>query len=679
MAKIGKVFGIVVLIVVFLIAAVIFLLPRFIDPNDYKDQISALVKEKANIVLRLDGPIDWRFFPRFGLTLRQASVSGVETPDTPLAKVDTISLTIRILPLFRKEIHVREIMIDGLTLTPKRYADGSTNWQNIGVSGDTLSFDDAPTSQNESASLGIDIERIEIRNAYFDGGEIGWRGKFSLETTLTTSFVAQQYVFDALRIHGEVSNMAMDNKILPFSVTGKIKIDQAAQDLTWLPLNIDVGTLKAEGDILLRDWNTIPVYHGKLSITQSDLRKWMEELAISLPATENPSALTRFSLNTDISGVAKAIRFDNFTTTLDKTTLEGSIVLEIGEKPLIAVDLSGDRIDIDHYLPSKKSSDQKANEKEFPEDIWSDKPILPLEFFRSIDFSLNAKLDQLTVVKVPIEKLEIKVENKDGVVRLSSFHGALFNGTVSADAVLDVRSETPKIFVRRAVDGIQLDELIKAIRNDNQSAAPIKGKIKSGSASFQTSGNSLKEWVNALNGDADFSIDDGVLPDANLEMKLCTAIALLNRKPLTKEYDIRDTAFRRMSGSLHIRNGVAHNPDLTISLPGLNIKGRGDIDIRDLILDYRVGIIIEGDQTAMPDPACVVNPRYVGIEIPLICHGTLLSGAKTCGIDKESIADIAFKLVGDKLSDKAFDKIEDKLNGKVSPELREAVKRLLKR
>ena len=63
---------------------------------------------------------------------------------------------------------------------------------------------------------------------------------------------------------------------------------------------------------------------------------------------------------------------------------------------------------------------------------------------------------------------------------------------------------------------------------------------------------------------------------------------------------------------------MASNPDLKASIPGLTVNGNGDVDLRVLGMDYRVGIVIEGDKGAMPDPACQVNERYVGIEWPLL-------------------------------------------------------------
>ena len=100
----------------------------------------------------------------------------------------------------------------------------------------------------------------------------------------------------------------------------------------------------------------------------------------------------------------------------------------------------------------------------------------------------------------------------------------------------------------------------------------------------------------------------------------------------------------------------------------MTVNGDGDVDLRVLGMDYRVGIIVEGDKSDMPDPACQVNEKFVGIQWPLRCRGPLELGAKAC-------RQVASKLAGERIGEK----IDEKLGDKVSPELKDALKGLFKR
>ena len=152
-------------------------------------------------------------------------------------------------------------------------------------------------------------------------------------------------------------------------------------------------------------------------------------------------------------------------------------------------------------------------------------------------------------------------------------------------------------------------------------------------------------------------------------------IATLNRKSLSGETRGKDTAFESLSGNLSIANGVANNPDLKVRIQGLSVNGDGSLDLRTLGMDYRIGIIIEGDKSEMADPACQINKRYVGLEWPLRCRGPLELGAKACRVDKEGLSKIGARLATEKLGEK----IEEKLGDKVSPELKDALKGLFNR
>ena len=203
---------------------------------------------------------------------------------------------------------------------------------------------------------------------------------------------------------------------------------------------------------------------------------------------------------------------------------------------------------------------------------------------------------------------------------------------------------------------------------------PVKGLVTLNS-NLSGSGNSQKALIDSLNGTASFVINNGVLLNANIEQQLCQGIAVLNRKNLSSTPRGKDTPFQELKGNLTLRNGVASNPDLKVRIPGMTVNGNGDIDLRVLGMDYRVGIIVEGDLRDNPDPACQVGERFTGIELPLRCRGPLELGAKACRLDKDGLGQVAAKLAGDRLQQK----IDEKLGDKVSPELKNALKGLFKR
>ena len=253
---------------------------------------------------------------------------------------------------------------------------------------------------------------------------------------------------------------------------------------------------------------------------------------------------------------------------------------------------------------------------------------------------------RLTVEKLPIDDASLKLRGQGGVISLDDMRGGLYNGRFNAKANLDVRQDSAVLTATKHIANVPVERLLEA----QGKKPPVKGLLDL-DADIRTSGNSEKSWIDHLNGSARFSLINGVLLDANLEQQLCQGIATLNRKALAGTHGGKDTPFRELKGSLNFTNGVASNPDLKVAIPGLAVSGHGDIDLRVLGMDYRIGVEIQGDKSDMPDPACQVNQRYAGIEWPLLCRGPLELGAKACRLDKEGLGKVAAKLAGNRLNE----------------------------
>jgi AsmA protein len=289
---------------------------------------------------------------------------------------------------------------------------------------------------------------------------------------------------------------------------------------------------------------------------------------------------------------------------------------------------------------------------------------------RKLDVNADLSFDKLIIKKLPIQNAALQTQAQDGVITVSSLRGDLYNGNFEVKGNLDTRPDVPVATVQTRVAKVPVDRVLQAMGQ----TPPVKGLLTLNN-NLTAKGNSEKALVDSLNGTTSFAINDGVLVNANIEQQLCQGIAVLNRETLSGNPRGHDTPFQQLNGSLTVRNGVASNPDLKVQIPGLTVNGNGDIDLRVLGMNYRLGVIIEGDKSDMPDPACQVNPRYVGIEWPIQCRGPLEMGAKACRLDKEGIGRIAAKLATDKLGEK----LEEKLGDKVSPELKDALKGLFKR
>ena len=740
MKALGKILGLVILGLLLLIVALGFALTHLFDPNDYKDEIRELARDKAGLELDIGGDIGWSLFPWLGLELHDTTLASVRTPEQPFADLRMLGLSVRVLPLFSREVQMSDITLNGLNLTLTRDEKGRGNWEGVGRPSDkqaqpddtTAAEPSKPATETPDASprrpLQLDIDSLTISdarvayhdvqsgqqfsaegielttgaireatsipvklNAFFGSNKPVMRARTELQGSLRFDSKLQRYQLEDLRLSGEASGEPLKGKTLSFSAQGQLLADLAADIAEWTSLKFTANQLRGLGELKVRDVQDQPKLAGTLTIAAFNLREFLDNLGQQLPPMADSTALSKVELVTRIDGSSTSLSLEDLNLKLDDSAFTGRIAVSDFAKQALRAELKGDQLNLDRYLPppAKQASADTARKSEVEtteaaavgsgttplpdkptQHAWSDAQMLPVNALRSLDTQIKLDIGSLTAMKLPLDSFALRARSAGGLLTLEELRAGLYNGRLEASASVDVRPPVPLLTSQTRLARVPVERLLQS----QGEKVVIKGLMNL-DADLRSQGNSEKAWIDNLNGKIGFIVDNGVLVDANLEQQLCHAIATLNRKPLAGEPRSKDTPFRELKGNLTLRDGVASNPDLKASIPGLTVNGNGDLDLRVLGMDYRVGIVIEGDKGDMPDPACSVNERYVGIEWPLRCRGPLELGAKACRFDKDGLGKIAARLAGEKLNEK----IEEKLGDKVSPELKDALKGLFKR
>ncbi|NWD47858.1 AsmA family protein [Pseudomonas gingeri] len=740
MKAFGKILGLVLLGLLLIIVALGFALTHWFDPNDYKNEIRQMARDKAHIELTLNGDIGWSLFPWLGLELHDASVATLANPTKPFADLQMLGLSVRVLPLLRREVQMSDVRVEGLNLMLNRDKDGHGNWEDIGrplpvataagtpgQAAGTAEVAASAEAEKPSQPIRLDIDSLTVNNArvefsdektgrqitsesiqlstgpvhegkdisvkltaFFGTNQPVLRARTELNGELRFDRALKRYQLADMRLSGEASGDPLQGKSLTFSVQGQLLVDMAANVAEWTNLKLSANQLRAIGELKANDLDKTPQINGGLSIAQFDLMKFLDSVGQPLPPVADGS-LSKVELVTRLSGTPTSLALDNINLKLDDSSISGRIAVEDFAKQSLRVQLKADKFDADRYLPPKSADADSAAKVRQAEVMsseanavagttplpdaptkgaWSTDRLLPIERLRSLDVDADLNFDQLILKKLPIDNAALKATGQGGLLTLASLRGDLYNGSFDTKGSLDVRNDQPRLNLQTRLNKVPVERVLQA----QGQKPPVKGALTL-SSDLSGTGNSEKALIDSLNGTASFVLNDGVLLNANLEQQLCTGIALLNRKTLSSEPRGKDTPFQELKGSLTIRNGVASNPDMKVRIPGLTANGNGDIDLRVLGMDYRLGIVVEGDKSDMPDPACQVGENFAGIEWPLRCRGPLELGAKACRIDKDGLGQVAARMAGNKLSDK----IDEKLGDKVSPELKNALKGLFKR
>lgn len=738
MKAFGKILGLVLLGLLLIIVALGFALTHLFDPNDYKEEIRQIARDKAHIELTLNGDIGWSLFPWLGLELHEASVATLTAPTQPFADLQMLGLSVRVLPLLRREVQMSDVRVEGLNLRLNRDKQGHGNWEDIGKNlPDETTDTPAPAPvepvvetkpEKPPQPIRLDIDSLTINNArveYTDeqtgkqlsaesiqlsagaiheGASIPlkltaflgsnqplMRVKTELNGNLRIQRALKRYQFEDMRLSGEATGEPLQGKTVSFSTQGQLLVDLAANVAEWTNLKLSANQLRALGELKVNDLDKTPQISGALSVAQFDLAKFLESVGHPLPAMA-PGSLSKVELVSRLKGTPSSVALENLNLKLDESTFSGRVAVDDFAKQSLRVQLKADTFNADNYLPAKSEAAKGATAARQAEvqnseagamaaggntplpdaptkGAWSTDKLLPLTRLRSLDIDADLAFGQLTLSQLPIQNAALKASGIDGQLKLDTLSGGLYNGTFQANGTLDVRQDLPLLAMQTHIKQVPVEKILQAQGKN----PPVKGQVTLDS-NLTGRGNSQKALIDSLNGTASFVINNGVLLNANIEQQVCTGIALLNRKTLSSTPPGKDTPFQELRGNLTLRNGVASNPDLKVRIPGLTVNGNGDVDLRVLGMDYRLGIIVEGDKREVPDPACQVGANFQGIEVPLRCRGPLELGAKACRLDKDGLGQVALKAAGNRLNEK----LEEKLD-KVNPKLKDALKGLFNR
>ena len=142
---IGGIVALVLLVVAYFAAT--------FNPNDYKDDIIQLVKEKKERTLHIEGDIKLSFWPKIGANLGKVSISE-HLSDTEFASVNNVKVALAVLPLLKKELVVDTVYVDGAKANVIKRKDGTFNFD------DLLSKDD-----EESQTIQFDVDGVNVTNS----------------------------------------------------------------------------------------------------------------------------------------------------------------------------------------------------------------------------------------------------------------------------------------------------------------------------------------------------------------------------------------------------------------------------------------------------------------------------------------------------------------------------------
>jgi AsmA protein len=670
-------------------------LPFIIDPNDYKDDIIALVRDKTGRELSIPGEIKLSIFPWLGVQLGEVSLSNARGfGKQPMVQVKQAEVRVQLLPLFKKQIRAGTISLSGLQLNLQRAANGRTNWDDLVKA---PAKQPAPGKKTGGPSLqvlaGVILEGLEIHNARID-----WQDKMAgqqislTKLELESGQVAPDQLFPlhtAFRIKGKQPALAgsveLESRIRFSPATNRLQltrlelredlkgaalpvgrlkshlrleqvdVDLAADTASGKGLSLETLGAKLTGEFDIQRLTGRLGYTAKLDIAPFSLRRSLQQAGLPVPKTADPDVLQQLALSTRLKGSLKSLYADPLELVLDDSTLQGNLDIKDFTKPTVRYALDLDHFDADRYLPPAATAPQGKTGKATTA---AKKPApaagLPLDLLRTLDLQGRLKIGRFRISKLRSSNIFINTEARKGRLRLAPVSAELYGGRYRGKLGLDVTVDPPRLSMDERLENIEVGPLLKDFWGDDK----ISGKANL-HASLTARGLDPVAFRKTLNGSGEFEFRDGVVKGLNIAQMERELKARLEGKPVPRAKGPQQTDFSRITGTLKVTNGLVRNNDLRAALPHARIAGNGQASLVTEQIDYTLKVKFTSQVAAQ------IGKSYEQIDkVPLVIRITGTFSNPNIRPDFDAILKAAAKHELKKKEKRLKQKLQEKIEKK---------------
>ena len=621
-------------VLLFIVAAISFVL--LFDPNDFRERIATETKEATGRELLIEGDLDVSFFPWLAIGMGKTSLGNAPGfGDEPFASFESAKLSVRLLPLlFGGNVSIGTAELDSLQVNLAVARNGRSNWQ------DLLQGSDAATDPeaHDGESLSLDIASFSVNNASLTYSDAQSGDTYRLtDINLASGRVAAGEAVPlsaGLNFEMQPADLRGDAE---FETT--ISFDTDAQTITLGEIAMSLVGVEMSANFDLIDYASELVMKGRLQVDAFSLPSLMARLNIEPPETVDPGALGKIYLDSQATITASKVTLADVELVIDDTTMRGEVTLALDGSGRIGFGLQGDSIDLDGYMePAPEAAGSAAD----------DVPVeIPVDLIRTLNLSGSLQIAAANLTGMKFENVDVKIQARDGDLRLRPVTADLFDGTYKGDVRINATGAKPMLSVNENVSGVNLGALAKAMFDTEQ----VTGTI-SGSFVLSGSGADLAAIQQDLDGNLNVELLDGAFEGTDVWYELRRARALLKQEPAPEPVLPARTQFSNVTASGRVTDGIFRNNDLLAELPFMRLTGKGSVDLPKAEVDYQLTArVLEKPEFASGATEEELK-EFTEAVIPLQISGPLASPSI-----KPDLEGMLKQKVKDEIEDRLLDKL----------------------
>lgn len=620
-------------VVVLLVVLVAVILPIVIDPNNYKEDIRNAVFEKTGRELTIGGDIEWRVFPSLRLDLSDLSLSNrAGFGDRPALSIEEARVAVKLMPVFGKEVEMGQVVLKGVSAYLRQNTDGQNNWEDLTGAPSGSAVTGAAAESEIEISHGTLILSNTKPEVAADSSNVNLSGadlvqNFNLEGDFSVSLVQEELVgkveFSALvqsvtrkrwfRVEGlDVSfkgEKRAAGEAIPLSInlTANAEVDLAGDHASLSEIAFRFFDLRLDGGLNINALSSAPSYAGEFSLAEFSPKSLLKDLGMEMPATKDNSALTTMRGEMKFAASPGNFNAQELNVKLDKSTFNGSFVVQGHDSLQLAYDFEIDKLNLDDYSSADTSDNGDNNRAE------SNNPIQALGVFFILPGSGDLRIGELVTSGLTVTDISVKTKADMDALRLSPVSSKLYGGKQQGDIKIDISGDHPILTTNQVLTGVQVGSLLYDFTGNAllQGTGDFYIKIRTD----LTSPDTLRQ---ALTGDIGLSVIDGAIEGIDVAETIGAIRSVMGEKvePPVESSKEKRTEFSEFLVTGVFDKGLLTSDDLLLQSPLLVATGSGNINLVNETVDY----------VLMPelvdDPGVEGSDKLSGIPIPIKITGS---------------------------------------------------------
>jgi len=661
---IGAVVGAIVLAIAVFIAT--------LDPNRYKGDAEAAVKQASGRDLAIEGDLELQVFPWLALRTGKVTLGNAAGFEGPFLTLTGARAQVKVMPLLQGEVEIGEVVFEDADLRLEVDAEGRDNWSDLakmGGGGDADGAERKPGPHFSIAGLEFQGARLAYRDAR-DGsaitvsdlqlrttaiepgspfsveGKLGFKVAGVAEGTPlagTLRYATTILPGSALRVTNLVLGLDATGGPLPAPLKGGVFTAKQlvfGEPLRFEGVHIEAWGLALDGTLTRAAEKVGTRTTGTLQLAPFKPREVLPRFGIEVPVTADPQALTSLSGALTLDHLGDQLKLDDLKLKLDQSTLSGRLALESIERKALRFDLVLDTLDTDRYLPPPADEPLELG--------GLDAVALDVGWLRGLDVVGTLKAGKLALTKFDLADLRLGIDARDGRLWIKPFGAALYGGKVQGEVVIDARGEQPAGKILLDLAGVRIHDLLDDA---------VGSKLVSGVATLRLDLSGSGATVGALKKDLDgtisFSVEDGALENFNVWKQARLAWAKYKSRATSAASDPDRTEFERFQGGATLSDGVATLEGVRAAIRFAEATAKGKIDLGKATIQ----VTAQAKVNAVPDFGPDEKLKELnGVTLPVAISGPF--GKPKVDVDMVKAA--ASMLKPDLLKD---DKLKKKLKG----------------